>query len=124
MALAVRRAAPDIRRVRTLVATDGIARLEYLDTEEDDGVEYLQSIWDLRRLYRLETTGHRGEPIEIDFITRFGRPLPVLPAPVHSDEYRAFMTVIPGEWLAVIYEEYGSRLLERMSAPSCSSPGR
>ncbi len=113
MALAVRRIAPEIRRVRTFIATDGIARLEYLDAESDDGVEYLQSIWDLRRLHRLETTGHRGEPIEIDFAARFGRALPVLPARTDSDGYRAFMTVIPGEWLAAIYDEYGSRLLER-----------
>jgi hypothetical protein len=113
MALAVRRSAKKIRRVRTFVVTDGIARLEFVDAESDEGVEYLQSIWDLRRLHRLETTGRRGDPIEIDFLERFGRALPVLPAPIQSDEYRAFMTVIPGDWLALIYDEYGSRLLER-----------
>ncbi len=113
MALAMRRAAPDIRRVRTFIATDGVARIEYLDRDTEDEVEYEQSIWDLRRLWRLESTGRRGEPIEIDFTARYGRPLPALAAPIQSDEYRAFMTVIPGDWLADIYEEYGSRLLER-----------
>ena len=113
MALAIRRVATDIRVVRTFIATDGLARIEYLDRESENGVEYRQSIWDLRRLWRLESSGLRGEPIEIDFMHRFGRPLPALAAAVQSDEYRAFMTVIPGEWLADIYEEYGSRLLER-----------
>jgi hypothetical protein len=113
MALAIRRAAPEIRRVRIFVATDGLARIEYLEDETEDDVEYQQSIWDLRRLWRMETTGRRGEPIEIDFTGRFGEPLPALPAPVQSAEYRVLMTVIPGEWLANIYEEYGSRLLER-----------
>jgi hypothetical protein len=113
MALAIRRAAPEIRRVRTFVATDGLARIEYLDSETEDNVEYQQSIWDLRRLWRMESTGRRGEPIEIDFTSRFGKPLPALPAPDQSAEYRVLMTVIPGDWLANIYEEYGSRLLER-----------
>jgi hypothetical protein len=113
MALAIRRAAPDIRRVRTFIVTDGLARIEYLDRETDDGVDYQQSIWDLKRLWRLESTGRRGEPIEIDFIVRFDRPLPALAADARSDEYRVFMAVIPGAWLADIYEEYGSRLLER-----------
>ncbi len=113
MALAIRRVAPDIRRVRTFIATDGVARIEYLHRETVDQVEYQQSIWDLRRLWRLESTGRRGEPIEIDFTSRYGRPLPTLAAPAQSDEYRVFMTVIPGVWLADIYEEFGSRLLER-----------
>jgi len=113
MALAIRRAAPGIRRVRTFIATDGIARIEYIQRDTDDDVEYMQSIWDLRRLHRLESTGRRGEPIEIDFTSRFGRALPALAAPAQTDEYRAYMAVIPGDWLADIYEEYGSRLLER-----------
>lgn len=113
MALAIRRVAPEIRAVRVFIATDGLARIEYLDRETEDGVDYRQSIWDLRRLWRLESSGRRGEPIEIDFTNRFGRPLPALTAPTQSDEYRAFMTVIPGDWLSDIYEEFGSRLLER-----------
>jgi len=113
MALAIRLAAPDIRRVRTFVITDGLARVEYLEPETEDGVEYHQSLWDLQRLWRLESAGRRGEPIIVDFTERFGRALPALVAPRQSQEYQAYMAVIPGDWLADIYEEFGARLLER-----------
>lgn len=113
MAYQLHHAAPGIRRVRIFLVTDSVAKIEWFDPELLDGVEYRQSVWDLTRLWRLETAGRAGEPIEIDFVERFGRPLPALPAPSQSEDYNAFLAVIPGDWLAAVYEEYGARLLER-----------
>jgi hypothetical protein len=113
MAFQLHRTAPTIQRVRTFLLTDGLARVEWVEPETVDGIEYRESVWDLTRLWRTETAGQRGEPIEVDFIARFGVALPALSAPRAAEDFRAFLAVIPGRMLAEIYDEYGSRLLER-----------
>jgi hypothetical protein len=101
----------DIAQVRLFLFTDGLARSEFRHTEEAGGVEVSFHIWDIRRLHRLATSGQRREPIEIDFVSRFGAPIPCLPA-APNGEYQAFLTVIPGDVLNQIYAQYGPRLLE------------
>ena len=113
MAFDIHERSPHIRRVRLYALTNRLARIEYLEPEVEDGIEYRYEVWDLARLWRLEREGARAEPIEIDFVRDFGGPLPVLAAPDVSGEYRAYVTVFPGDMLARIYSIYGSRLLER-----------
>jgi len=103
----------DIRRVRMFVITDGFARTEWSEPVTTDGIEYQTSVWDIERIWRADSSGGRAEPIEIDFIARFGRPLPAIVDDLLIDEYSAYLAIIPGEWLAAIYDEFGSRLLER-----------
>jgi len=113
MALEVHRSAPQIRRIRMFVVTDGLAAVEYLEPETEDGVEIHRAVWDLARLHRLHGTGMRGEPVEIDFIARFGRPLPCISPDLPGTDYAAYLAAFPGNWLADIYEEFGARLLEK-----------
>ena len=47
-----------------------------------------------------------------DITTVVAGGLPCLSASVQSDEYRAYLCVIPGHVLADIYDQFGSRLLE------------
>lgn len=105
--------APKISRVHVALLTDQTVDLDLPGPQVEDGIEYRQSVFDIRRLARLQDPDGPPEPAEIDFIERFGCALPVLPAPAQSDEYEAFVTIIPGEWLAGLYDEFGSRLLER-----------
>lgn len=114
MARDIRLARDTIDRIRLILITDGLAAAgsEYYAPEEHDGVEVRREVWDVGRLARLELSGQRGEPIEIDFVASFGAPLPCLPAPDVSGDYRAYLAVFPGETLGVIYHEYGARLLE------------
>ncbi|HEX4307226.1 MAG TPA: AIPR family protein [Solirubrobacterales bacterium] len=104
--------APDIRRIRVFLGTDGRAAIKRASTEERDGVEVRQDVWDIERLHRLETSGQPREPIQIDFVERFGTPLPCLPVGSGDRDYDAMLAAIPGDWLADIYREYGARLLE------------
>jgi hypothetical protein len=53
------------------------------------------------------------EPIVIDFVKMFGKGLPCLPANAGGAELDSYLTVIPGDWLAEIYDLYGGRLLEQ-----------
>jgi hypothetical protein len=112
MAEAVHRVAPEIRRVRMFLITDARSAADQLDVSESDGVEYRASVWDIVRLHRLESAGRDREPIEIDFVKRFGRPLPCLGADDDQGDYRAMLAIVPAPWLADIYEEHGARLLE------------
>lgn len=70
------------------------------------------SIWDMDRLYRCISSGKMRETIEIDFKEMFGKGIPCL---VNKDasEYEACLAIIPGNILASVYAEHGSRLLEK-----------
>ena len=112
MAVDINERAGDIRRVDLHLLTNRIANVEYVEPHRDNGVEVREQVWDLERLWRIDTEGARGEPIEIDLVEELGGPLPVLP-PIDGGDYRAYFTVFPGEFLAGIYAEHGPRLLER-----------
>ena len=88
-----------VAQLRLFLLTDGLARTEYRQAEEGDGLETSFHIWDIRRLHRLVTSGQRREPIEIDFLDRFGAPIPCPVAPPDHGEYEAFLAIFPGEVL-------------------------
>ncbi len=71
------------------------------------------NVWDIGRLHRLVSSGRGKEDIEIDFDEQFGELLPCLPAHVGGDGYEAYLSVVPGDLLSRIYEQWGARLLEQ-----------
>lgn len=87
-------------------------RVKSLDEKILAGRPVTYHIWDLDRLYRQRLASGQREPLEIDFVGMFGRGLPCLKAPLVSDEYSSFLTVMPGRILADLYEQFGARLLE------------
>lgn len=112
MALHVGTVAQGIRRVRLFVISDGTTSAPSLEVEDVAGLEVRRAVWDIERLHRLETSGQPREPIAVDFVQRFGEPLPCLGAGTGHEDYDAMLAVFPGQWLAEIYNEYGARLLE------------
>lgn len=74
--------------------------------------EWAVRVWDLVAIRRLLSTGE-PEPIIIDFVKMFGEGLPCLPANAGGAELDSYLAVIPGDWLAEIYDLYGGRLLEQ-----------
>jgi hypothetical protein len=112
MALRLHDARREATKVRLFVLTDGLVRPIHREPEQVNGLEYSSHVWDIRRLQRCVTSGQRREPIEIDFIDRFGQAIPCLDAHATAGDYEAYMAVIPGEVLNSIYAEYGPRLLE------------
>lgn len=67
------------------------------------------NVWDIKRLYDIYSSTLGKESIEIDLSNIGG--IPCVKA-VDNDEYDAYLAIIPGDVLANMYIEYGSRLLE------------
>ena len=78
-----------------------------------EGRKVTYGVWDIRRLHAQATVGHGREDIEIDLVEDFGGALPILPAQQAATDHRSYLTIIPGETLADIYERWGARLLEQ-----------
>ena len=57
--------------------------------------------------------GDKFQPIIIDLENDYQQSLPLLTAHTYDDSLRSYLTVIPGELLALIFKEWGNRLLEK-----------
>lgn len=112
MALRIRTVARRVDRIRLFLLTDGLSRVEYRPEEEHLEAAASYAIWDLRRLHRCLTSGQRREPIEIDFVQRFGEAIPCLTAQEPGADYAAYLAIFPAEVLNELYAQYGPRLLE------------
>lgn len=72
-----------------------------------------REIWDLQRIYQLETSGEEREPIEVDFSPYEKNGIPCLRMPAPEDGIQAYLMIIPGVMLADLYDKYGERLFEQ-----------
>src|SRR5206468_3066737 len=102
----------DLARVRLFLFTDGLTTVEVKPEQTLDGIPISFHLWDIRRLYRCVSSGQHREPIKINFVARFGAPLPCLEAADGTGDYAAYLCVIPGDILSALYAEFGPRLLE------------
>ena len=101
-----------VDRVRIVVIGDGYAAdIGKLDVV-NEGLEVEVDTWDLRRLFRADSSGLPYEPIEIDIVERLGQPLPCIVAPKSATEFEVYLAIIPGTFLHQLYHEFGARLLE------------
>lgn len=102
-----------IGQIRLHYLTDSeISLREEPEIEGPEGVDLQIHKWDIVRLSRAQASETNQEGIEIDLVNRFGRGLPCLSMPGNSDEYSGYLAILPGEWLADLYEEYAGRLME------------
>ncbi len=103
----------DVRKYRIYLLTDMTMSksIKELDAPNLYGkiVEY--QIWDMGRLYQLDSSSNGKEEIVIDLHDLFGRGIPCLSAS-ETDDYNAYLCNIPGMVLANLYNTYGGRLLE------------
>lgn len=71
------------------------------------------NVWDISRLYNIANSNSIKESIEIDFTKLTNKGLPcILATESSSKNYKSYLTAIPGNILADLYIEHGSRLLE------------
>lgn len=104
-----------VRKYRILLFTDRFmsGRIENVDSKDFEGIPVEYQIWDVERLYKVFLAESRRESIEINFKDYTLHGIPCLDASnVGTNEYRCFLSVIPGEVLADIYDLYGAQLLE------------
>jgi hypothetical protein len=69
-------------------------------------------VWDIARFHRLHESRSGRDDLAIDLSALVDGGLPCIEAGTDSDDYAAYLCVVPGRVLAEMYEEYGSRLLE------------
>jgi hypothetical protein len=114
LALTILQQAAQINRVRFYLLTNALltGSVKELPSRIEEGREWSYRIWDLERLARTVGTGS-PEEIFVDFEELFGRPLVCLPADDGGGDVQCFLAVIPGNWLAQIYDRFGSQLLEQ-----------
>ncbi|WP_374581581.1 AIPR family protein [Pseudoduganella sp.] len=105
---------PQIERVRFYLITNALltTKVKELTPKIIAGRECTYRIWDLDRLALTVGKGE-PEPIEVNFEEMFGKAMVGLPADDGNGEVKCYLSVIPGDWLAKIYDQYGSRLLEQ-----------
>jgi hypothetical protein len=103
-----------ISRLRFYLITDSALSTRVKDWPEGDisGIPTEFHIWDINRFHQVSESKTGRDELTVDFTSIVPGGLPCLAASVESENYRAFLCVIPGTALAQIYQEYGSRLLE------------
>jgi len=69
-------------------------------------------IIDINYIYNMKRNGLKREPIVIDTKEFNCVGIPCLKAEVNTNEYDAYLAVVPGLFLDAIYKKYGARLLE------------
>jgi len=77
-----------------------------------EGYDINIDIWDIERFYQIESSKNHKEDFEINFTEEFGEGLISLEAYSKSSPYKSYLSVVPGNILADLYEKYGARLLE------------
>jgi hypothetical protein len=105
---------PSISKVRIHLLTDKVlsTAVKVLPESQVQGHEISYRVWDLRVIQRLLASSE-PEEIEIDLVEMFGSSLPCLSANAVSVGSASYLTVIPGTWLAAIYDRWSGRLLEQ-----------
>lgn len=101
-----------VTEVRLVVLTNATLRTQIPAPGNLDGRTVHHAVWDLSRLYQLESSGRAQEPISVDVEELWGAPIPCLGPHGEPGLYEAYLMMIPGELLARMYETYGPRLLE------------
>lgn len=89
------------------------SRINKLTTNNVAEIKTTQEIWDVERIYRIETSGREREDIEIDFCSSNKNGIPCLPAHCEGQPMKSYLLVMPGCVIANLYEEHGERLLEQ-----------
>ena len=101
-----------VGEIRLVVLTNAELRTSPPSASKLDERSVHHSVWDLTRLNRLATSGRAQEPISLDVIDVWGEPLPCLGPHGDPGAYESYLLMLPGEFVARIYERFGPRLLE------------
>lgn len=101
-----------IKKVRICALTNGLVKPIALKNISIVSADVSFGLWDIDRLYRCVTSGKMRETIEIDFEERFHTTIPCIEN-ASSEKYCVYLSILSGEVLAALYEEFRDRLLEK-----------
>lgn len=101
-----------IHTVRIAILTDSRTGARSVSETEAGSVRFAVDVYDIERLFRILGKGRTREDIEFDFSSAQPGPIPCLVVPAAGAGYDAYLTALPGNVLADVYDRYGTRLLE------------
>jgi hypothetical protein len=103
-----------ITRLRLYLVTDGLLSERIRDWPEQSvgGITAEFHIWDIARFHDVLSSRSGREALTVDFKDLVDGGIPCLQASLNQLEYSSYLCVFPGNALARMYEDYGSRLLE------------
>ena len=103
-----------VKEIHILVLASGVATSQEIDLDVTESANYKLrwQIWDIVRLSRCVSSGRPYEAISIDLEEMPTGPLTCLKMPNVKADYEAYLTIIPGDLLYRLYDEYGPKLLE------------
>lgn len=102
----------EIVEIRFTVLTNSELKTGVPNLDPLRGRRVQGAVWDIDRLFKLDSSGRAQEQIEVDVQEMWGEPLPFLGPHGECGSYEAYLLALPGEFLAQVYETYGPRLLE------------
>ncbi|MFB4308395.1 AIPR family protein [Actinomadura sp. GTD37] len=103
----VEKALLEASRIRVFLLTNSVCTAKAPPLAIYHDLEVTHEIWDLERFHRMASSGAQSEPIVVEF----EHPLPCLAAP-RTGDFSVILGVLPGQLLADLYKEHGTRLLE------------
>lgn len=103
----------EISKFRFYILTDKklSERVKNIQKSPIAGKKVDLNAWDINRFFQLYSSSQGKEEIEIDSSTLAGGGIPFVSA-TDGEDYSAYLAVVPGQFLADTYLQYGSRLLE------------
>jgi len=100
-------------RILVFISGSGPEPAKIPDFEQPDDLPEVQvDVWDMKRLFRADTSGLSYESIPIDMEELLGGPLFCLPGPNTANDHRCYLAIFPGDLLHDLYHKHGPRLLE------------
>lgn len=112
--LAARRGEDVISRFRLYLVTDAklSIRVKAMKPTEINGTPTEFHIWDMQRFLQVHQSSQGREALELD-LREWGMPgVPALKVADTAGDVTTYLAAMPGNLLASLYRQYGSRLLE------------
>ena len=112
--LAARRGEDAISRFRLYLVTDAklSIRVKAMKQTEINGTPAEFHIWDMQRFLQVHQSSQGREALELD-LREWGMPgVPALKVADTAGDVTTYLAAMPGDLLASLYRQYGSRLLE------------
>lgn len=103
----------NITKLKVVILSNNILSKRVSDVKEtDDDIDLpiIVDIWDINRIFQLETSKSTSEAIELDLF-KWGSGVPALLA-TQTDKLTSYICVAEAQLLADLYDKYGGRLLE------------
>ncbi|GHT39854.1 hypothetical protein AGMMS49965_07100 [Bacteroidia bacterium] len=102
----------NLLRIYATILTNGEYKGKPIQSIEICGCKIIYNIVDINYLYQIEQS---GVPIEIDFdcLDDKSFSVPCLMANTNTQDYQAYVAIVPGACLTTLYELYNERLLQQ-----------